>query len=102
MFVLEHKHIHMALTYLKQFFACSIILSKEEVYKMADKKDDIVTSEDLRKEINEERKQRGEYEIPAINPGQSGISFGTLARKDKSWDNFFDFAVKLFKGEKKK
>ena len=69
---------------------------------MADNVDKIITSEDLRKEINEERAERGEYEMPAINPGASGVSFGTLARKDKSWDNEFDFFLKLFKGRKKK
>ena len=69
---------------------------------MADNKDKIVTSEDLREELNEERKARGEYEMPAINPGASGVSFGTLARKDKSWGNGLEFFFKLITGKDKK
>ncbi len=69
---------------------------------MADNKDKIVTSEDLREELNEETKARGEYEMPAINPGASGVSFGTLARKDKSWGNELEFFFKLITGKDKK
>ena len=69
---------------------------------MADNKDKIVTSEDLREELNEERKARGEYDVPAINPGQSGVSFGTLARKDKTRSNELEFFFKLITGKDKK
>ena len=67
---------------------------------MADDKDKIITSEDLLEEVNKERKQRGEYEIPAI--GQpSGGTFGYLAGKDKSWSNELAFFWKLVTGKYK-
>ncbi len=70
---------------------------------MADNKDKIVTSEDLREELNEERAEQGLYEIPAVNPGKGGgISTNTLARKDKSFDNAADFFGKLIKMKKQR
>ena len=70
---------------------------------MADNKDKILSSENFRKEINEDRKARGEYEMPALNPGTGGgISFGTLAQKDKSFDSVGDFFVKLGKIKKQR
>lgn len=70
---------------------------------MADNKDKIVTSEDLREELNEERKARGEYEMPAVNPGPGGgIGFSTLSRRDKSFNSVGDFFVKLAKRKKQR
>ncbi|MCR4710337.1 MAG: hypothetical protein K5653_08800 [Clostridiales bacterium] len=70
---------------------------------MADNKDKIVTSEDLREELNEERKARDEYEMPAVNPGPGGgIGFSTLSRRDKSFNSVGDFFVKLAKRKKQR
>jgi hypothetical protein len=61
---------------------------------MSDEK--IITSETIQRELNEERKRKGLYEIPAINARRGNT--GTLARKDKSWSNLIDFIWKLMKG----
>lgn len=58
---------------------------------MNDKDDKIYTS----KELNAERKRKGLSEIPAINPCKLGNT--TIAQKDKSYSNAFDFYKKLFK-----
>ena len=57
--------------------------------------DRIITSQDLHKELNEERKKKGMTSIPAINPRGGGTS--TLARKDKSWSSVPDFFTKMLK-----
>ena len=44
--------------------------------------DRIITSKDLHKELNEERKRKGLNSVPAINPRGGGTS--TIARRDKS------------------
>ena len=68
---------------------------------MAENKDKILSSENFRKEINEDRKARGEYEMPAVNP-RNGGNVSTLARKDKSFDNAADFFSKLVKMKKQR
>ena len=57
------------------------------------------TSADLTKELNEERKEKGLYELPEINAGLT--STGQYARMDKSFSNSLDFFVKLVKKGKK-
>ena len=57
--------------------------------------DRIITSKDLHKELNEERKRKGLNSVPAINPRGGGTS--TIARRDKSWSSVPDFFGKLFK-----
>lgn len=70
---------------------------------MAENKDKILSSENFRKELNEERSEQGLYEIPAINPGRGGgLSTSTLARKDKSFDNAADFFGKLINMKKQR
>lgn len=70
---------------------------------MTEKNDKILSSENFRKELNEERAEQGLYEIPAVNPGKGGgISTNTLARKDKSFDNAADFFGKLIKMKKQR
>ncbi len=58
-------------------------------------KDRIITSKDLHKELNEERKKKGLNSMPAINPRGGGT--GTIARRDKSWSSVPDFFAKLMK-----
>ena len=55
----------------------------------------IITSKDLHKKLNEERKKKGLNSMPAINPRGGGT--GTIARRDKSWSSVPDFFKKLFK-----
>ena len=69
---------------------------------MPDNKDKILSSENFRKELNEDRKAQGLHEMPAINPGRGGGSTNTYARMDKSFDNAGDFFVKLFKRKKQR
>jgi len=53
-----------------------------------------VSSKDLLDEINEERKEQGLHEIPAVNSRSSGTN--TYARLDKSFSSVPDFFIKLF------
>ena len=70
---------------------------------MAENKDKILSSENFRKEINEDRKARDEYEMPAVNPGPGGgIGFSTMSRRDKSFNSVGDFFVKLAKRKKQR
>ena len=57
------------------------------------------TSAELTKELNEERKEKGLYEIPEINTGLANT--GEYAKRDKSFANVTDFFIKLAKREKK-
>lgn len=54
--------------------------------------DKIYTSQNLREEMNQERKRRGESALPEINPCRGGNN--TVARKDKSWTTVFGFFKK--------
>ena len=52
--------------------------------------------------MNAERSTEGQTKIPPINTiSGSGLSTNTLARKDKSFNNFIDFFIKLAKGKKR-
>ena len=65
------------------------------------KKDSIIISSELHSEMNAERSTEGQTKIPPINTiSGSGLSTNTLARKDKSFNNFIDFFIKLAKGKK--
>ena len=59
-----------------------------------------VSSKDLHKEMNIERKNRGDGELPAINT-VTGVSTNNLARRDKSWSSVPDFFIKLIRGKHK-
>lgn len=56
-------------------------------------------SSDLHEEMNRERKQHGETELPSINTVQ-GTSTNTLARRDKSWKSVPDFFIQLIRGRR--
>ena len=60
-----------------------------------------VSSMDLHREMNEERKAKGDSSISAINT-IGGVSTNNLARKDKSWSSVPDFFIKLFRGRSDK
>lgn len=51
---------------------------------MKDKDKKIVSSAELQKELNEERKAKGLKEMPAVNPTKGG-STNTYCRMDNSW-----------------
>ncbi len=59
--------------------------------------EDIVTSKDLLKNVNDEREKQGLHEIPAVN---SRSASNTYARLDKSFSSVPDFFKKLFSGKK--
>ena len=67
--------------------------------KSGDKDEQIVTSQSLHEELNEERKQQGRGSLPAINSGQT--STNTYARMDKSWRSVPDFFLQLIRGRRK-
>ena len=54
---------------------------------------DIVTSKELLKNVNDEREKQGLHEIPAVN---SRSASNTYARLDKSFSSVPDFFKKLF------
>lgn len=62
-------------------------------------KGEILTSKLLHEEWTDERKSKGDSEIPAIN-NSMGANTGNLARKDKSWKSAPDFFAKMFKKER--
>lgn len=64
-----------------------------------DEEEEIITTEVLRKEMNEERQKEGLYEIPAINSRSGGNSY---ARMDDSFKSVPDFFKQLIFGKKKK
>ena len=57
-------------------------------------------SSDLHEQMNRERREKGEAELPSINTVQ-GTSTNNLARRDHSWSSVPDFFVKLVRGNKK-
>ncbi|MDO4396211.1 MAG: hypothetical protein Q4C51_05455 [Clostridia bacterium] len=59
----------------------------------------IYNSEELYKELNEERAREGKAEMPMVNPCPGG-STNSIAQKDKSWSSVPDFFVKMFKRKK--
>ena len=79
-----------------------IDMVKAACYKRTEKKwvsmkedEKIYTGSLLSQDLNAERKKHSLSQLPEINPCRGGTS--TLARKDKSWSNVFDFFRKLFK-----
>ena len=66
---------------------------------MKDKDKKIVSSAELQKELNEERKAKGLKEMPAVNPTKGG-STNTYCRMDKSWKSAPDFFKQRIKGRK--
>jgi len=68
-------------------------------------KDDekILSSSNLHEEWNEERREKGLKEMPAVNPKGAG-STSTYARMDDSWKSapgFFKQLIKIKKDDKK-
>jgi len=59
--------------------------------------DKVFSSQNLHVELNEERKKKGLDELPAVNPLKG--STNTYARKDKSFDNAFDFFKQMIEKE---
>jgi len=59
----------------------------------------ILSSAELHKDLNAERKKQGLKEMPAVNPGKGG-STSTYARMDKSWKSAPDFFKQMIKKEK--
>ena len=57
---------------------------------MNEKDKKIISSAELQKELNEERKAKGLKEMPAVNPTKGG-STNTYCRMDKSWKSAPDF-----------
>ena len=56
--------------------------------------ENVVTSDDLLRDVNTEREKEGLHEIPAVNSRSSGTN--TYARMDKSFNSVPDFFRKLF------
>lgn len=59
----------------------------------------ILSSGNLHAEWNEERKEQGLKEMPAINPKGAG-STNTYCQSDKSWKSAPDFFKQMIKGRK--
>ncbi len=59
----------------------------------------ILSSSNLHEEWNEERREKGLKEMPAINPKGAG-STNTYCQADKSWKNAPDFFKQMIKGRK--
>ena len=70
-----------------------------------DKPDDsgkvAITTKDMLRDINKERREQGLYEIPEHNEA-AGANTGKLARMDKSFSSVPDFFWKLIFGRDKK
>ena len=66
---------------------------------MNEKDKKIISSAELQKELNEERKAKGLKEMPAVNPNKGG-STNTYCRMDKSWKSAPDFFKQMIKGRK--
>ena len=60
----------------------------------------IYTSKSLAKELNEERKAKGLYELPEVNCVKGGNT-SVYARKEKSFKSAVDFYNQLIKSGKK-
>ena len=63
-------------------------------------RDNIITSKELQRQINEERIRQGLESMPEINSACC-VSTGNLARKNKSFSSAPDFYIKLFTRNKK-
>ena len=61
----------------------------------------ILSSSNLHEEWNEERREKGLKEMPAINPKGAG-STNTYCQADKSWKSAPDFFKQMIKGKKSK
>ncbi|MDD4200676.1 MAG: hypothetical protein PHS19_04730 [Eubacteriales bacterium] len=62
---------------------------------------EVMSSENLHKELNEERAREGKEKLKAVNP-LGGATNRNYSDKDKSFKNPFDFFYKLAKRGKKK
>ncbi|MDO4869653.1 MAG: hypothetical protein Q4A65_05135 [Bacillota bacterium] len=62
--------------------------------------DEIITSQSLHEQVNQERMRDGKESIPAIN-NIGGTSTNNLARRDKSWNSVPDFFIKMAKNNSK-
>ena len=60
--------------------------------------ENVVTSNDLLRDVNAEREKEGLHEIPAVNGRSAGTN--TYARLDKSFNSVPDFFIKLFSKKK--
>ena len=56
--------------------------------------ENVVTSDDLLRDVNADREREGLHEIPAVNSRSAGTN--TYARLDKSFNSVPDFFRKLF------
>jgi len=61
----------------------------------------ILSSSNLHEEWNEERREKGLKEMPAVNPKGAG-STNTYCQADKSWKSAPDFFKQMIKGKKSK
>ena len=59
-----------------------------------DEDEEIITTKDMLKDVNEERRNAGLYEIPEMN---TRVNTGNLARMDKSFKSVPDFFRQLLK-----
>ncbi len=60
-----------------------------------------ITTKDMLRDVNKERREKGLYEIPEINEA-AGANTGNLARRDNSFKSVPDFFKKLIFGRDKK
>ena len=60
--------------------------------------ENVVTSDDLLRDVNADREREGLHEIPAVNGRSAGTN--TYARLDKSFNSVPDFFIKLFSKKK--
>lgn len=63
---------------------------------MTKKDERILSSSNLHEEWNEERREKGLKEMPAVNPKGAG-STSTYGRMDKSWKSAPDFFRQMIK-----
>ena len=67
---------------------------------MSDKDERILSSAELHKDLNEERKKKGLKEMPAVNP--KGGSTNTYCQMDRSWKSAPDFFKQMLQKKKEK